>query len=146
MRSLIGGGTEEWSNRVKGAVKYWFPVRLGEFPFTLAITLGMVWGGMSLHYTFSIKKLQTSRDINWGSLSEWMDDGQPNNEKSFLKQKVTVKVDMSEQGKAKGNPEYSSTATRRSLFFEHEGLGPTKSTDTLSKGCMEWISLAGGGL
>lgn len=66
-------------------------------------------------------------------------------EKTFLKHEITVKANMSEQGKVKGTLKYSSTA-KRYFFFEHKGLGSSKSMEILSKGYIEWISLANGGL
>lgn len=60
--------------------------------------------------------------MNWGPLSEWTEEGQPKIENSFCRHEITVWADMSGQGNAKGNLEYSSTATSRYLLREHDGL------------------------
>ena len=46
-------------------------------------------------------------------------------------------MDGSGQGNAKGNLEYSSIITKRYLFLDEEFFGPTKSTNTRSKGLVD---------
>lgn len=61
-----------------------------------------------------------------------------------MKHEITMKEDMSDQGKPKWNLEYLSTAT---IFFsEYEGLGSKKSMEILSKGFADGIAFAMGGL
>lgn len=93
---------------------------------------------MSINCTLLHLKI-TNFTTNLGPLSELMADNRI--EKTFLKHEITVKADMSKQGKVKGNLKYSSTATRY-FFFEHKGLGSSKSMEIISKDYVEWISLA----
>ena len=55
---------------------------------------------------------------------------------------MTVFAVISEQGKAKGNLEYSSTTVRKYLLLEALGNGPLKSKFSRSKTCVALISRA----
>lgn len=52
---------------------------------------------------------------------------------------IIAAANMSEQGKAKGNREYSLTIVNIYRFFVLLGSGPLKSRLSLSNGCVAFI-------
>lgn len=65
----------------------------------------------------------TSCDINEDPRSEWTYAGAPNTENNSLNDFITEIDDVSCQGNANGNGEYSSTAITRDLFLEVRCIG-----------------------
>lgn len=81
---------------------------------------------------FSERNSNTSPDINWTSVSEWIEDRQPNTEKKFWNSRITVQAGMSGQGQTKGKQEYSSTMKKKVLVARTWGFR-SQSTEILSK-------------
>ena len=72
-------------------------------------------------------------------LPEWMSDDILKMEEKFFKCDITVVAEMSLQGKAKGNLEYSSTVVKIEHIFEI--LGRSSWRFNLSKGAVSLTSV-----
>ena len=75
------------------------------------------------------------------SRSECIWAGAPKMANSEQRHCITAAADMSEQGKAKGNREYSSTTVNIYQFLVLLGSGPLKSRLSLSNGCVAFIKM-----